>query len=105
MDTHKRSIAKSVTWRLVGVFILAAITWEFTKSVEETTKVTVVFHGIRLVLYYWHERIWERVSWGRIKHPLARYEVRPDLTPGDHEQIRRFLEDRAYAARTPEYHI
>jgi uncharacterized membrane protein len=32
---------------------------------EQTTLITIAFHTIRLVLYYYHERVWERVRWGR----------------------------------------
>lgn len=66
MDTLYRSIVKSVTWRVMGIIILFLIAYVFTGSLEETASITVVFHGIRVVLYVVHERIWERVSWGRV---------------------------------------
>jgi uncharacterized membrane protein len=34
---------------------------------EQTSWITITFHSIRLVLYYFHERGWENVEWGRIK--------------------------------------
>jgi uncharacterized membrane protein len=105
MDLKKRSWAKSVTWRLIGIVLLGFITYAITKDWSKTTGITVIFHGLRLILYYVHERVWERVSWGRLKHPLAHLPVRDDLTEQDHQAIERLLQERAYLARPPEYQI
>jgi len=67
METHWRSIAKAVIWRILGIFILGGLSWAFTKSWEDTSVITISFNSIRLVLYYFHERAWDRVSWGRKK--------------------------------------
>ncbi|MEK7352885.1 MAG: DUF2061 domain-containing protein [Chloroflexota bacterium] len=67
VDSHKRSWVKSITWRIIGIFILGGITWAFTRDWEQTSWITITFHTIRLVLYYYHERVWERVKWGRKK--------------------------------------
>ena len=70
MDTRKRSWVKSLTWRSFGIALLGLISLLITKDWKQMTVITVLFHGIRLILYYYHERIWERVSWGKVKHPL-----------------------------------
>ena len=69
-DTKIRSWAKAFTWRVVGIIILGWITWLFTKDWGETTIITVTFHSIRLILYYVHERLWEKIRWGR--HDILR---------------------------------
>lgn len=94
METHLRSWAKSISWRIIGIVILGAISYAFTRNWEQTTWITVIFHSLRLVLYYFHERWWERISWGKIKHPLSHLPVKEDLTPEDHEAIRNFLRER-----------
>jgi len=66
-DSRLRSLVKSITWRVMGIIILAGLAWWFTGNVEQTTLITVTFHGIRVILYYFHERIWERIKWGREK--------------------------------------
>lgn len=105
MDTRKRSWVKSVVWRAVGVVILGGISYAVTRNLGAMTVITVLFHGVRLVLYYWHERLWERVSWGRIRHPLEHFCMKENLTAGDVAEIRRILEERGYVARPPEYEI
>ena len=105
MDTSKRSILKSITWRIVGIVILGLIAYEMTKDVKAMTGITLVFNVVRFVLYYGHERLWERIKWGRMRHPLAHLPVRADLTLQDYQIIEAFLEEQKYSAREPEYQI
>ncbi len=65
METRWRSVAKAVVWRIMGVIILGSLSWVFTKSWEDTSIITITFNSIRLVLYYFHERAWDKVKWGR----------------------------------------
>jgi len=67
VDRRLRSWVKSITWRVIGIVILGALAWLFTRDWQETTLITITFHTIRLVLYYYHERAWERIDWGRKK--------------------------------------
>ena len=64
MESKKRSLIKSLTWRMIGIINLGLITWVFTKNLETTTIITVLFHSINLILYFFHERLWERIEWG-----------------------------------------
>ena len=96
MESHLRSWAKSATWRLIGIVILGAISFAITRDLGQTTVITGVFHLLRFVLYYYHERAWERIAWGKGRHPLAHLPVKTDLAPEDHEEIRKLLADRQY---------
>jgi len=96
MDTRKRSWAKSLTWRILGVVLLGLITYAITKDWKEMAVITAVFHGIRVVLYYAHERVWERIDWGRVKHPLASLPVDRELTPEDMDTVKEQLKSLGY---------
>ena len=96
MDTKKRSWAKSIIWRVIGIILLGAISYLITGNWKEMTSITVLFHGIRVIMYYYHERLWERVSWGRLQHPLAELLVKSELTPEDIEVIRERLKHLGY---------
>ena len=100
MESHARSWAKSVTWRVIGIVILGGISYAITRSWAQTTVITVIFHSVRLILYYFHERAWERISWGKLKHPLARFPVKNDLTPENFEVIEKFLKEQKCLIRT-----
>lgn len=94
METHIRSWAKSVTWRIIGIIILGGISYAMTHNWEQTTIITAVFHTTRFILYYFHERIWARIAWGKIEHPLAHFPVRENLSAEDHEAVRKLLAER-----------
>jgi len=96
MDTKKRSIVKSVTWRVIGVIILGVIAFVITGNWKQMTIITVVFHSIRLVLYYYHERLWEHLAWGKIRHPLSEIPVKKKLTPRDFELVEGQLKTLGY---------
>ena len=59
MATHKQSMLKSIIWRIMGVFVLGAVTYYFTRHWVITTKITFVHHATFLVVFYLHERLWE----------------------------------------------
>lgn len=75
-ETHKRSMLKSLVWRIIGVFWLALITWIFTKSLVQTSLITVIHHATFLVVFYLHERVWvrSRIKFKRIVKALT-YEI------------------------------
>jgi len=96
MDTKKRSWLKAITWRLIGIFLLGTISYLITGNWKEMSAITLLFHGIQTVLYYYHERMWERVSWGRVKHPLAEIPVSRPLNPEDLRMLHEKLQALGY---------
>jgi uncharacterized membrane protein len=67
LDNKLRSLVKSVTYRVVAFIVLIAITWYATNNLVQTTFISVTFQTIQLFLYYIHERLWERVNWGKVR--------------------------------------
>jgi len=96
MDTRKRSWVKSIVWRVIGIVLLGAIAYLVTGEWEQMAIITVLFHGIRLVMYYFHERAWEHVSWGKVEHPLSVLPVKMKLKPGDYDLIAAKLRELGY---------
>lgn len=60
----KRSIAKSNCYRIICIIMLALITYVITGNIIENTTIVVIFQSIQMVVYYFHERLWERIKWG-----------------------------------------
>lgn len=58
MDSHKKSMLKSLVWRIIGVFWLAMIVWIFTRSYVQTSLTTFIHHSIFFLVFYLHERVW-----------------------------------------------
>jgi len=95
-ESHARAWVKSVIWRILGIAILGIISWFATHSWKEMAMITLFFHGIRVILYYFHERVWEKISWGRIKHPLNCLPVNRELEPEDLKLIENQLKKLGY---------
>ena len=61
-EMKKRSALKSFIWRIVGVIVLAAVTYGYTGNWITTGLVTVIHHTVFLLVYYLHERVWLKVK-------------------------------------------
>jgi len=81
---------------LIGIVILGGLLYAVTGDRKESGLISLLFNGIRFVLYYFHERAWERVQWGTKQHPLVRLPVRKDLVPEDYETIQSFLKQHQF---------
>ena len=71
METKARSWVKSIVWRVMGIAILPLIMWLVYTIVGKdfgaiTFWTTVIFHTVRILLYYVHERIWIKIKWGAV---------------------------------------
>ena len=62
IDSKKRSILKSVCWRIIGVFVLFGWSYLFTRSFPQTTGITIVHHSVFLVIFWLHERLWFKIG-------------------------------------------
>lgn len=69
-ETRLRSLSKSTIWRILGVLILAIITYAYTQEWVATGLITIIHHGIFLFVFYFHERLWLKIR--RIKSLIAR---------------------------------
>ena len=61
-ETRLRSSSKSILWRVLGILILATITYAYTRKWITTGVITAIHHGVFLVVYYFHERLWLKVK-------------------------------------------
>ncbi len=65
-EIHIRSWLKSFIWRVMGVVILAAVTYFYTGNWIQTAWITVWHHGVFLIVFYLHERFWLHVDFENI---------------------------------------
>lgn len=52
---YKKSIYKTISWRIISIVLSFVLSLIFMGSVEQATKYTVVYNVIATVLYYFHE--------------------------------------------------
>ena len=67
LDTKKRSIAKSLSWRLLAIIVLATVSFLITRDLQKTSIITLFYHFVQVIAFVMHERIWNQVGWGRSK--------------------------------------
>lgn len=60
--SHKRHIAKTITWRMVGTLDTIVLSWIITGN--PTTGLKIGFSEVvtKMILYYLHERAWVRIN-------------------------------------------
>lgn len=67
MESHKRTIIKTVVFRIFGVIITFVITYLLTNKVVESGEIAIITNIALMIAYYIHERIWDKVDYGRSK--------------------------------------
>jgi len=68
-DKHYRSFAKAVSWRLTGSVDTMVISFLITGRIRWALTISGVELFTKVGLYFIHERIWERIPFGRIREP------------------------------------
>ncbi|QLE01763.1 DUF2061 domain-containing protein [Galbibacter sp. BG1] len=64
-DKISRSIAKSVSWRIVGTIDTILISWFITGTISLALSIGLIELVTKMTLYFFHERLWERIKWGK----------------------------------------
>ena len=96
IESKKRSLVKAITWRLVAMVVLGFVSYFFTRNFKEMGEITIFYTIIQIIFYFLHERLWEKISWGRIKHPLSELPVSKHLKPEDRKIIEEKLKELGY---------
>ncbi|AXP81204.1 hypothetical protein CJ739_2123 [Mariniflexile rhizosphaerae] len=60
-----RSIAKSISWRIIGTLDTMIISWIVTGKLDTALLIGGVEVITKMVLYFFHERIWNSIKWGK----------------------------------------
>ena len=67
MEDRKRSLIKTISWRIIAttVTVLVSFIWldEWTKAIT----LAITANAIKMILYYAHERTWNKIDFGRKK--------------------------------------
>lgn len=64
METQRRTLAKTISWRIFATLITSLVVWQVTGKPEMGLSVATLDCLIKLVTYYIHERIWNAVPFG-----------------------------------------
>lgn len=64
-ENHSRSIIKAMSWRVTGTIDTIVVSYFVTGHMKMAMSIGFVELFTKIGLYYLHERIWNRVAWGR----------------------------------------
>jgi len=64
-ETHKRSIAKGITGRLIEIAVDTAILSFLGINPFQSLGVAIIIEGLCFASSYFNERLWNKVLWGR----------------------------------------
>ncbi len=67
LESRKRHLAKTFTWRAVGTFDTVLLSFLITGNPITGLKIGVAEMITKMILYYFHERFWYRLDYGLIK--------------------------------------
>ena len=59
-----RSMAKAVSWRIAGSLDTVMLSWLFTQQLTTAIAIGSTEIVTKIVLYYFHERLWNRIPLG-----------------------------------------
>jgi len=68
-ETKKRSILKALSWRTLATITTAIIVFVFTGEVALAITVGFLEVFAKMALYFFHERLWQKISFGRKEIP------------------------------------
>ena len=61
----KRSAIKSVSYRILSITVDSMVAYFFTRNAVLSFTIVAFVNGYSTVLYYIHERIWNRIHIGK----------------------------------------
>ncbi len=66
METHLRSVVKGISWRVIATMVTAMVVFIYSGELAAAVIVGSIDSLAKIGLYWGHERMWQRIHWGRI---------------------------------------
>mgnify|MGYP000442254831 FL=1 len=60
-----RSVIKALSWRVVGTLDTLIVSYVLTGKIALATSIASIDFITKLLLYFFHERIWNKIKWGK----------------------------------------
>jgi uncharacterized membrane protein len=65
-ETLKRSLTKTISYRVIILILDFTTVYLFTGKLTVALGFTVISNTYTTIGYFLHERIWDRIKWGKI---------------------------------------
>jgi len=67
-ERWKRSLVKAITYRLIIIVLDVTAIYLFTGNLDIALGFMIISNVYTSVAYYFHERIWNRIGWGKTEN-------------------------------------
>ena len=65
VELKKRTLLKTMTWRVTASLTTFLIAWILTGDLLIGVSIGSIEAIAKIFLYYYHERIWNNISWAK----------------------------------------
>jgi len=66
LESRKRHLAKTLTWRFIGTMDTMIIAWVISGNPITGLKIGIAEVLTKMLLYYMHERVWYKFNYGLV---------------------------------------
>jgi uncharacterized membrane protein len=70
-----RSLLKSISWRITGTIDTFVISWLITGEITLALSISGVEILTKITLYYFHERLWNKIKLGKVEKDANDYQI------------------------------
>ena len=70
-----RSVVKAISWRTVGTLDTIIVSYFITGNLVMAASIGSIEVVTKMALYYFHERAWNKLSFGKVKPPATDYQI------------------------------
>ena len=70
-----RSVVKAISWRTVGTLDTIIVSYFITGSLVMAASIGSIEVVTKMALYYFHERAWNKLSFGKVKPEENDYQI------------------------------
>jgi len=65
-STYERSLLKGIVWEGISFIITTLAVFIFYGNWKTSIKFSFIFALIKIVLFFFHERLWKNIGWGKV---------------------------------------
>ena len=70
-----RSVVKAISWRTVGTIDTMIVSYFITGNLIMAASIGSIEVITKMALYYFHERAWNKLSFGKVKETGNDYQI------------------------------
>lgn len=64
-ETKLRSITKAISWRLIASLATFLLVYLVTGQLKLSLGIGILDIFLKMILYFFHERVWNLINWGK----------------------------------------